>query len=89
MFRDTTTTAMEIEKRFLFLKKKLDLLGDVFLDSPYHRAMREYIQSFEKLLKGTIAVTEQREHHMRRLNRIQKIKNNSSYKKQKYEQKHR
>lgn len=43
MFRDESTTKEHIIQRFFVLKKKLDDLGDVYLDTEYHTEMRKHI----------------------------------------------
>jgi uncharacterized protein (DUF1684 family) len=44
MFRDETSTKEQLLKRFFELKDKLDALGEVYLDTPYHSETRKYIE---------------------------------------------
>jgi hypothetical protein len=45
MFRNEDTTKEQITERFFFLKKQLDTLGNVVLNSDYHREMKIYIEN--------------------------------------------
>ena len=84
MFRDTNTTKEQLNERFFVLKIKLDQLWDIYLDAEYHREMKKYIEKLTLILKGAYNLDEIRDINMTRLNRIQKIKNAISYKKEKY-----
>lgn len=84
MFRDKETTKETLSKRFFVLKKKLDLLWDIYLDAEYHREMRKYIDNFANTLQWEFVLDPVRDENMSRLNRIQKIKNTDWYKKDKH-----
>ena len=87
MFRDETTTLEQVSKRFFVLKEKLDKLGDVYLDENYYREMKKYIDGLDWTLKGNFDLEKIRGINMTRLNRIQKVKNEGSYKKEKHNKK--
>lgn len=88
MFRNKETTKKQITDRFFHLKEKLDLLWDVHLDTEYHREMRKYIENIANRFTGHFDLDEIREKNMSALNRIQKLKNAISYKRQKHVQKY-
>jgi len=79
-------------RKFTALKEKLDQKEAVRLESEYHQLLKAYIErlyrdtcmnaSFDdKMLKDI------REAEMSNLNRLQKLKNASSYKKEKHRKK--
>lgn len=84
MFRDETTTKEHFVERFLILKWKLDALKDVHLDTEYHREMRKYVENVWHILQGNFDLEAMRWPHMTQLNRLQKLRSTSSYKKQKH-----
>jgi len=92
MFRDDKTTPEAFMVKFEQLKKKLDERKDVFLDSEYHQQLKAYI---ERLYTQTCAsqdldekkLDDMREAEMSNLNRLQKLKNGTSYKKDKHKAK--
>lgn len=93
MFRDESSTAQSFISKFQTLKEKLDERDETHLDSEYHREMKAYIQrlyqqtclneSFDDKVFKDI-----REAEMSNLNRLQKMKNSVSYKKDKHKSKH-
>ena len=93
MFRDETIDVDTFSQKFTMLKEKLDDKEEVHLDSEYHRNLKEYIG---RLYRQTVAhadFDEQgfcdiREAEMSNLNRLQKMKNGTSYKKDKHKSKH-
>ena len=87
MFRDETTTQEKFLKKFDELKKKLDEQIEVKLNSEYHQQMKAYIERLDKELKKEFKLDDIREANMTLLNRLQKLKNATSYKKDKH--KHR
>lgn len=87
MFRNNTTTETQLRERFFVLKKKLDQLGDVYVDTEYHSEMRKYIEQLTPLLQGAYDLDAIRESNMTRLNRLQKLKNATTYKKEKHSKK--
>ena len=92
MFRDEKVTSQDFTVKFEELKQKFDEREAVQLDSEYHRQMKQYI---ERLYEETCGNTtfddermdEMREAEMSNLNRLQKLKNASSYKKEKHKAK--
>ena len=87
MFRDETTTQEKFLKKFYELKKKLDEQVEVKLNSEYHKQMKSYIEQLDNELKNEFELDNIREANMTLLNRLQKLKNATSYKKDKH--KHR
>ncbi len=87
MFRDETTTQEKFLKKFYELKKKLDEQVEVKLNSEYHQQMKSYIEQLDNELKNEFELDNIREANMTLLNRLQKLKNATSYKKDKH--KHR
>jgi hypothetical protein len=84
MFRDPTTTKEQFVHRFFVLKKKLDQLGVVHLNAEYHTEMKAHIETLWNTLQGNFDLDKMREVQMTKLNRLQKLKNVSSYKKEKH-----
>jgi len=65
------------------LKKQLDALGEVTLSAEYHREMQIYIELLAQTLATDIDLEIIRWPNMTKLNRLQKIKNNTWYKRKK------
>ncbi len=94
MFRDENVSAQSFIAKFEQLKKRLDEKIEVQLDSEYHQQLKAYI---EMLYRQTCLAEEftdrvfydMREAQMSYLNRLQKLKNGTSYKKEKYKAKYR
>ena len=84
MFRDETTTQEQFLKKFDELKKKLDEQVEIQLNSEYHQQMKEYIERLDNELKAEFKLDDMREANMTLLNRLQKLKNGTSYKKDKH-----
>ena len=89
MLRDSGTDAEGFRTKFAQLKKKLDKQESVHLDTEYLRASEAYIERLyrETVLSGKLdekAFDKIREAEMSNLNRLQKIKNRNSYKKEKH-----
>ena len=84
MFRDETTTQEQFLKKFDELKKKLDEQVEIQLNSEYHQQMKEYIERLDNELKVEFKLDDMREANMTLLNRLQKLKNGTSYKKDKH-----
>ena len=84
MFRDETTTQEQFLKKFSELKKKLDEQIEIQLNSEYHQQMKEYIDRLDNELKNEFKLDDMREANMTLLNRLQKLKNGTSYKKDKH-----
>jgi len=94
MFRDENIDARNFMVKFEELKKKFDKRVSVQLDSEYHQQLKSYI---ERLYRETCLTEEftdkvledMREAEMSNLNRLQKLKNGTSYKKDKHKAKHK
>ena len=94
MFRNDEVCSQKFVLKFEELKKKFDEKEEVQLDSEYHHQLKEYI---ERLYRQTCSVelfsdktfNDIRDAEMSNLNRLQKLKNNTSYKKDKYKCKHK
>ena len=92
MFRDKNVGAEDFTRKFEQLKKRFDEKVEVQLESEYHQQLKAYIA---RLYQETCAVedfTDEklcdiREAEMSNLNRLQKLKNGSSYKKEKHKSK--
>jgi len=89
MFREDKTTAISFMVKFEQLKKKFDDRVEIHLDSEYHQQMKVYIN---RLYAQTCQIEEftdkdfldMKEAEMSNLNRLQKLKNGTSYKKDKH-----
>jgi len=92
MLRDEHSDAQSFVLKFEQLKKKLDERVTVHLDSEYHQQLKAYI---ERLYQQTCGVEifedkildDIRDAEMSNLNRLQKLKNGTSYKKDKHKSK--
>jgi hypothetical protein len=92
MFRDENIAAQNFMVKFEQLKKKFDEKEVMHLDSEYHQQLQVYIErvySQTCLLEGfdDKVFYAMREAEMSNLNRLQKLKNGSSYKKDKHKSK--
>ena len=93
MLRDENVCSQDFMIKFEQLKKKFDEKAEVHLDSEYHQQLKMYI---ERLYQQTCSVelfcnksfNDIREAEMSNLNRLQKLKNATSYKKDKHKSKH-
>ena len=89
MFRDDDVCSQSFMVKFEQLKKKFDEKAEMQLDSEYHQQLKIYI---ERLYRQTCSVelfcdksfNDIREAEMSNLNRLQKLKNGTSYKKDKH-----
>lgn len=94
MLRDEDVCSQTFMIKFEELKKKFDEKADMQLDSEYHQQLKEYI---ERLYEQTCSVelftdkslNDIRDAEMSNLNRLQKLKNRTSYKKDKHKSKHK
>ena len=92
MFRESESSAEQFVTKFKQLKEKLDQREAVRLESEYHQRLKEYV---ERLYRETCTceafddsrLADIREAEMSNLNRLQKLKNASSYKKEKHKRK--
>ena len=92
MLRDENVCSQSFMVKFEQLKKKFDEKAEVHLDSEYHQQLKVYI---ERLYQQTCSVelfcdksfNDIREAERSNLNRLQKLKNATSYKKDKHKSK--
>lgn len=93
MFRDEKVSAEDFVSKFKHLKEKFDEKAEVQLESEYHQQLKEYIVRLYQQTCATETFTDKqfsdiREAEMSNLNRLQKLKNVTSYKKEKHKAKH-
>ena len=94
MLRDEDVCSQSFMVKFEELKKKFDEKAEVHLDSEYHQQLKIYI---ERLYLQTCSVelfcdksfNDIRDAEMSNLNRLQKLKNGTSYKKDKHKSQRR
>ncbi|MCK5855723.1 MAG: hypothetical protein KAG56_10915 [Sulfurovaceae bacterium] len=84
MFRDEKTTQEQFLKKFEELKKKLDEQVAIQLNSEYHHQMKAYIDRLTQEVQSEFKLDDIRDANMTLLNRLQKLKNGTSYKKDKH-----
>ena len=87
MFRDEKTTQEQFLTKFTELKKKLDEQVAIQLNSEYHQQMKSYIDRLSLEVESEFSLNDIREANMTLLNRLQKLKNGTSYKKEKHKHK--
>jgi hypothetical protein len=94
MFRDEGVSAEEFVQKFKELKERLEAREiPSYLDSEYHNALKSYIERLydQCCVDDTFGdkdLLDIREAEMSNLNRLQKMKNGVSYKKEKHKSKH-
>lgn len=84
MFRDEKTTQEQFLKKFDELKTKLNEQVEIQLNSEYHHQMKAYIDQLTLEVEREFVLDNIREANMTLLNRLQKLKNGTSYKKDKH-----
>lgn len=94
MLRDTTVSHQNFVLKFTELKIKFDKRAEIHLDSEYHQQLKVYIVRLysETVLDEAFTqkiFNDMREAEMSNLNRLQKLKNGTSYKKDKHKEKHK
>ncbi len=94
MFRDEHVDAQVFILKFEVLKEKFNERVVAQLDSEYHNQLKSYIerlylQTCKQEVFSDKSFEDIREAEMSNLNRLQKLKNKSSYKKDKHKAKHR
>ncbi len=90
MFRDEKTTQEQFLKKFKELTKKVDEQVEIQLNSEYHQQMKSYIERLKiEITHEDFDLEDIREANMTLLNRLQKLKNGTSYKKDKHKHKSR
>jgi len=94
MLRDTTVSDTNFVLKFTELKIKFDKRVEIHLDSEYHQQLKVYIVRLynETVLNEEFTqkiFNDMRDAEMSNLNRLQKLKNATSYKKDKHKDKHK
>ncbi len=89
MFRNENITSGEFIEKFRELKEKFDLRDTMRLDSEYHQQLLLYIDTLYLLFNRDEVMSDRefdelREPQMTNLNRLQKLKNRVSYRKDKH-----
>ncbi len=92
MLRDTNVESKDFVLKLEQLKAKLDQREEIQLDSEYHQQLKSYIIRLyrDTTLNDSFSdevLNDIREAEMSNLNRLQKLKNGSSYKKDKHKSK--
>jgi len=92
LFRDEKTTSQGFMLKFEALKKKFDQRTEIQLDSEYHQQLKAYIlrlyaQTCQNSAFDDEVLADIKEAEMSNLNRLQKLKNGTSYKKDKHKAK--
>jgi len=92
MLRDEHISSKDFVLKFQQLKKKLDERVQIHLDSEYHQQLKEYIIRLHRATCLNDDFTDKnfediRDAEMSNLNRLQKLKNKTSYKKDKHKAK--
>ena len=94
MLRDEGVDAQSFTTKFEGLKRVFDQRTATQLDSEYHKQLKSYIERLYEETCGKehfsdATLEDSREAEMSNLNRLQKLKNGSSYKKDKHKSKHK
>ncbi len=84
VFRAKNIDEETIAKRFFVLYDKLMLFSSTQLYALYHREMRKYMETVAQIFHHEWSVDQIADEHMSRLNRLQKLKNATKYKKDKH-----
>ncbi len=92
MFRNEGLSASEFTEKFKQLKRKLDLMDSIPLDLEYYKELEKYINRLFAQVITSEALNDStlndiRDVEMSNLNRLQKLKNSYSYKKEKHKSK--
>ncbi len=92
MLRDDTVNSKDFVLKLAQLKKRFDARVEVQLDSEYHQQLKEYIIRLHRVTCLNEMFSDKnfddiRDAEMSNLNRLQKLKNGASYKKDKHKSK--
>jgi hypothetical protein len=92
MLRDESMDSKGFVLKFVQLKKKFDERVEIHLDSEYHQQLKAYIIRLHRATCLNDEFTDKnfediRDAEMSNLNRLQKLKNGTSYKKDKHKAK--
>jgi hypothetical protein len=88
MFRDRTISSQSFKLKFEELIVKLEQKVEIRLDSEYHNELKSYIYNlksqFDMVEIDDSSLNDMRDVHMSTLNRLQKLKNRTNYRKDKH-----
>jgi L-lactate utilization protein LutC len=85
MFRKQITTQEQFLQKINQFIKKIDKVSSIGVSSEYHKKLENYITHlYKQTQQHKFILDEQRESNMTKLNRLQKFKNSTSYKKEKH-----
>ena len=87
MFRNTEIPQDVLVDRFFVLYNKLAEFKTAHLYAIYHIEMKNYIEEVASLCRESRDIDSVRDNQMTRLNRLQKLKNATKYKKEKHTKK--
>jgi hypothetical protein len=92
MLRDENVSSKDFVLKFEQLKKRFDERVEVHLDSEYHQQLKAYINRLHRVtcldeMFSDKIFDDIRDAEMSNLNRLQKLKNGASYKKDKHKSK--
>ena len=92
MLRDDNVSSKDFVLKLTQLKKRFDARVEIQLDSEYHQQLKDYVVRLHQVTcKDEMFSDKQlddiREAEMSNLNRLQKLKNGTSYKKDKHKSK--
>ncbi|MBN2768335.1 MAG: hypothetical protein JXQ68_04475 [Campylobacterales bacterium] len=92
MFRDTDVSYDSFLLKFESMASRLSEYENILLDGEYYSSLKGYIESLFMKLKAddfdALAFEEMREMELTNLNRLQKLKNKTNYKKEKHRAKY-
>ena len=86
MFRDKSTDVTLFAKKFDSLFERLEAKEAIHLDSEYHKELKSYIYQLKSECNDIDdkKLDDMRDIQMSNLNRLQKLKNRTNYKKDKH-----
>jgi len=89
LFRESSTNYDKFQKKFISLKKELDKLDTIRLDSEHSKKTKEYIDELYNITIKNENFTNNdfldiKERELSKLNRLQKLKNRTKYAKDKH-----
>lgn len=92
MFRNESTQSSDFVIKYIAMMEKFVTYENIFLDNEYHRQLQTYLVRIAAICSDDGFTHEQfedmREAEMSNLNRLQKLKNQTSYKKEKHKSRH-
>ncbi len=88
MLRDKNINSGEFKAKMTMLISKLQEREEIRFDGEYHKKLKDYIIQIGQKIQNSkfddIILNEMRDTEMSNLNRLQKMKNNNNYKKDKH-----